>query len=209
MIDLYTWATPNGRKVSIALEELGLDYRVNPVNIGKGEQLAPDFLALNPNNKIPAIKDHGNNLSLFESGAILIYLADISGRLSGGEHRWQVLEWLMLQMSGVGPMFGQTHHFHRFNPGIAPYAEERFLAETHRLYGVLDNRLERSEFLAEDYSIADIATFPWVARWPWHSIDWGVYPHLARWYRTVASRDAVQRGYNVPASDQRIELPNV
>ena len=209
MIDLYTWATPNGRKVSIALEELGLDYRVHLVNIAKDEQLAPEFLDLSPNNKIPAIKDHENNLSLFESGAILIYLADKSGRLSGGKHRWQAIQWLMLQMASVGPMFGQTHHFHRFKPGIAPYAEARFLAETHRLYGVLETRLEQTEFLAEEYSIADIATFPWVARWPWHSIDWSNYPNLARWYRVVAERDAVRRGYNVPASDQRIELPDV
>gem|GEM_PF-130668 len=187
MIDLYTWPTPNGRKVSIALEELGLDYRVHPVNIAEGEQLAPDFVQLSPNNKIPAIKDHENNQTLFESGAILIYLADKTDRLSGGKYRWQVLEWLMLQMASVGPMFGQTHHFHRFKPGIAPYAEERFLAETHRLYGVLENRLKHTEFLAEDYSIADIATFPWVARWPWHSIDWATYPNLARWFRAVAA----------------------
>ena len=217
MIDLYTWATPNGRKVSIALEELGLDYRAHPVNIGDDEQFEPDFLAISPNNKIPVIKDDDNGVVLFESGAILLYLADKAGAFSGvlfGEgsskaHRWLVLQWLMLQMAGVGPMFGQTHHFHRYNPGIAPYAEDRFLAETHRLYGVLEQRLSEEKFLAVDYSVADIATFPWVARWPWHSIDWNNYPNLARWYRSIASRDAVQRGYNVPASDQRIEMPDV
>jgi len=209
MIDLYTWPTPNGRKVSIALEELGLEYRVHPINITKDEQLAPEFLNISPNNKIPVIKDHGNNVTLFESGAILLYLADKTGRLMGGEHRWQVVQWLMLQMASVGPMFGQTHHFHRYNPGVAPYAEERFVDETHRLYAVLDNRLEQVEFLAEDFSIADIATFPWVARWPWHSIDWTNYPNLARWYRALAARETVQRGYNIPESDQRIELPDV
>jgi len=208
MIDLYTWATPNGRKVSIALEELGLEYRVHPVNITKDEQFHPEFLSLTPNNKIPVIKDQDNDVTLFESGAILLYLADKTGRLTGGERRWQVVQWLMLQMASVGPMFGQTHHFHRYNPGIAPYAEERFVAETHRLYGVLDVRLGQTEFLAEDLTIADIATFPWVARWPWHSIDWANYPNLARWYRALGSREAVQRGYNVPASDQRIELPD-
>jgi len=213
MIDLYTWATPNGRKVSIALEELGLDYRVHTVNIAQDEQFDPEFLRISPNSKIPAIKDDANGLMLFESGAILLYLADKSGHLAGtnsaDSHRWLVLQWLMLQMAGVGPMFGQTHHFHRFKPGIAPYAEERFLTETHRLYAVLDQRLSQAEFLADSYSIADIATFPWVARWPWHGIKWVDYPNLARWYRVIAARSAVQRGYNVPASDQRIELPDV
>lgn len=206
MIDLYTWPTPNGRKVSIALEELGLAYRVWPVNIGAAEQFEPDFLALSPNNKIPAIRDHDADQTVFESGAILLYLADKSGQLQGGD-RWQTLEWLMLQMASVGPMFGQTHHFHRFNAGKAPYAEERFVAETHRLYGVLNQRLGQVEFLAGTYSIADIATFPWVARWPWHSIDWADYPHLARWFKVIAGRTAVQRGYNVPASEQRLLLP--
>jgi len=207
MIDLYTWPTPNGRKVSIALEELDLPYRVHPVNIGVDEQFAAEFLALSPNNKIPAIRDPANGRTLFESGAILLYLADKTQQL-GGDDRWQTLQWLMLQMSSIGPMFGQTHHFHRFNPGKAPYAEERFVAETRRLYGVLNQRLADNEFLAGSYSIADIATFPWVARWPWHSVDWAQYPDLARWFTAIAGRDAVQRGYNVPASEQQLLLPN-
>lgn len=207
MIDLYTWATPNGRKVSIALEELGLEYRVVPVNIADGEQFSPDFLALSPNNKIPAIVDQDTGSAIMESGAILLYLANKTGQL-GGE-RIEVIQWLMLQMASVGPMFGQTHHFHRFNPGVAPYAEDRFLKETHRLYGVLNQRLGDGPFLAGEYSVADIATFPWVARWPWHSIEWSSYPQLADWFTRLAGRAAVQRGYNVPKSDQKIELPNV
>ncbi len=206
MIDLYTWATPNGRKVSIALEELELPYRVLPVNIAADEQFDPGFLSFSPNNKIPAIRDQDTQRTLFESGAILLYLVDKTGKLDGGD-RWQMLEWLMLQMASVGPVFGQTHHFHRFNPGKAPYAEQRFVSETHRLYGVLNARLGETEYLAGAYSVADIAIFPWVARWPWHSINWEDYPHLARWFELLAGREAVQRGYNVPASEQRILLP--
>ena len=206
MIDLYTWATPNGRKVSIALEELGLEYRVIPVNIADGEQFSPDFLALSPNNKIPVIVDQDTGAAVMESGAILLYLATKTGKLGGDQT--EIIQWLMLQMASIGPMFGQTHHFHRFNPGVAPYAEDRFLKETHRLYGVLNQRLGEVPFLAGDYSVADIATFPWVARWPWHSVQWRLYPELADWFTRLAQRDAVQRGYNVPASDQKIELPH-
>lgn len=205
MIELYTWPTPNGRKVSIALEELGLPYQVIPVNIGAAEQEAPEFVGLSPNSKIPALRD--GERTLMESGAILLYLADKTGEL-GGVDRWLTVQWLMLQMASVGPMFGQTHHFHKFNPGKAPYAEERFVAETHRLYGVLDRRLAEVPFLAGDYSVADIATFPWVARWPWHSVVWSNYPNLSRWFEQIAQREAVQRGYNVPASDQQILLPD-
>jgi len=211
MMDFYTWATPNGRKVSIALEELGLEYAVHPVNIGADEQFAPDFLALSPNNKIPVLVDHSDSQQpsprvLFESGAILLYLADKTGELHGDD-RWLMLQWLMVQMASIGPMFGQTHHFHKFKPDSAPYAEERFLSETHRLYGVLNQRLTEVEFLAGSYSMADIAVFPWVARWPWHDVDWSRYPQLARWFERLAQRDAVQRGYNVPPSSQVIELP--
>jgi len=205
MIELYTWATPNGRKISIALEELGFDYRVIPVNIGAGEQFAAEFVGFSPNSKIPAIRD--GDRTLMESGAILDYLAQKAGALQG-EDRWETQQWLMLQMASIGPMFGQTHHFHKFNPGKAAYAEQRFLAETHRLYDVLDRRLSDVEFLAGSYSIADIATFPWVARWQWHSIRWRDYPAVARWFKTIAQRPAVQRGYNVPASEQQIVLPN-
>ena len=163
MIDLYTWSTPNGRKVSIALEELGLEYTVHAIDIGKNQQFDPAFLAISPNNKIPAIVDRDTGLAMMESGAILLYLAEKCGKLLGSD-RWETLQWLMLQMGGVGPMLGQAHHFLRFNPGKAPYAEERFKTEAARLYGVLDARLGDHEYLADDYSIADIATWPWISR---------------------------------------------
>ena len=203
-IELYTWPTPNGRKVSIALEELGLDYRAHAVNIGKDEQFAPDFLAISPNNKIPAIVD--GERSLMESGAILLYLADKTGKL-GGADKWTTLEWLMLQMGGVGPMLGQANHFLRFNAGKSAYAEERYAAEASRLYGVLDRRLDNREYLADEFSIADIATWPWISRWPWHRIDWRKLPNLRRWYLAIADRPAVQRGWNVPFEAGEIPLP--
>jgi GSH-dependent disulfide-bond oxidoreductase len=200
MIDLYTWTTPNGRKVSILLEELGLPYTAHAIDINKDEQFAPDFLKISPNNKIPAIVDRENGLSLMESGAILIYLADKTGQLlpREGEPRYRVLEWLMWQMGGVGPMLGQAHHFLRFNKGKAPYAEERFAKEAHRLYGVLDRRLAEREFVTNDYSIADIAIWPWVSRFEWQTVDLKEYPNVKRWYETIARRPAVQRGYDVP-----------
>ena len=205
-IDLYTWPTPNGRKVSIALEEFGLDYTVHAVNIGKDEQFDADFLAISPNNKIPAIVDRDTGRSLMESGAILLYLADKTGEL-GGADRWTTLEWLMLQMGGVGPMLGQANHFLKFNAGKSAYAEERYAAEAARLYGVLDRRLADREYLADDYSIADIATWPWISRWPWHRIDWADYPDLERWYQAIAARPAVQRGWRVPRDAGEIPLP--
>ena len=206
MIDLYTWATPNGRKVSIALEEMGLDYRVHPVNIGADEQFAPDFLKISPNNKIPAIVDHETGRAMMESGAILLYLAGRTGSFQGPD-RWTTLEWLMLQMGGVGPMLGQAHHFLRFNPGKAPYAETRYGTEAARLYGVLDRRLQEREWLADEYSIADMATWPWISRYEWQGIDWSDFPNLKRWYLAIAAREAVQRGYDVPATGQPIPLP--
>jgi GST-like protein len=207
MIDLYTWGTPNGRKISIALEEMGLDYEVHAVNIGKDEQFAPAFLAISPNNKIPAIVDRDNKLSLFESGAILIYLGEKSGRFAPteGEARWRMLEWLMWQMGSAGPFLGQAHHFLKFNPGKAPYAEERYAKEAQRLYGVLDRRLGEVEYLAGDYSIADMATFPWISRFGWQNIDMHEFPNVLRWYRTLAARDPVKRGSKVP--DQNYEIP--
>jgi GSH-dependent disulfide-bond oxidoreductase len=209
VIDLYTWNTPNGRKVSIALEELGLEYRVVPVNIGKGEQSSPEFLRISPNGKIPAIVDHDGDLSLMESGAILMYLASRSGRLipAGDRNYWRTIEWLMFQMGGVGPLLGQTHHFVRFNPGQAPYAEERYLKENRRVYGVLDRRLADHEYLVDEYSIADIATWPWIARFDYQTMDLNEYPNLCRWYLAIARRPAVQRGYHVPARVQEIPLP--
>lgn len=209
MIDLYTWTTPNGRKVSILLEELGLPYAAHPVNINENEQFAPDFLAISPNNKIPAIVDRDTGTRLMESGAIMLYLADKAGRLlpRDGEARYRVIEWLMWQMGGVGPMLGQAHHFLRFNKGAAPYAEERFSKEAHRLYGVLDRRLAEREFVADAYSIADIAIWPWISRFEWQSVDLGQYPNVKRWYTAIAQRPAVQKGYDIPKKVGEIPLP--
>ncbi|MEM7099516.1 MAG: glutathione S-transferase N-terminal domain-containing protein [Pseudomonadota bacterium] len=206
MIDLYTFPTPNGRKISIALEELGAEYVAHAVNITKDEQFAPEFLKISPNNKIPAILDRENGRSVFESGAILIYLADKYDQLWGAD-RYQTLEWLMLQMGGVGPMLGQVHHFVKFNAGKAPYAEERYANEARRLYGVLNQRLADHEFLAGDYSIADIASWPWISRYEWHPIRWEEFPHLQRWYVEIANREAVKRGYCVPIEVNDIPLP--
>jgi len=209
MIDLYTWTTPNGRKVSIALEEFGLPYKAHPIDISKNEQFAPAFLKISPNNRIPAIVDNDNGMSLFESGAILIYLADKTGKLmpKEGEGRYRVMEWLMWQMGGIGPMLGQVHHFVKYNKGKAPYAEERYSKEAQRLYGVLDRRLEGREFLVGDYSIADIATWPWISRFEWQEIDLAKFPNVKRWCTTIASRPAVQRGYKVPKDVGDIPMP--
>jgi GST-like protein len=209
MIDLYTWTTPNGRKVSIALEEFGLPYKSHPIDISKDEQFAPAFLKISPNNRIPAIVDNDNGLSLFESGAILIYLADKTGKLlpKQGEDRYRVIEWLMWQMGGPGPMLGQVHHFVKYNKGKSAYAEERYSKEAQRLYGVLDRRLEGRDFVAGDYSIADIAIWPWISRFEWQEIDLAKFPNVKRWYTTIASRPAVQRGYKVPKDVGEIPMP--
>jgi len=200
VIDLYTWTTPNGRKVSILLEELDLAYVAHPIDITKNEQFKPDFLAISPNNRIPAVVDRESGFHLMESGAIMLYFAEKTGRLlpTEFEPRYRVMEWLMWQMGGIGPMLGQVHHFVKFNPGKAPYAEERYLNEAHRLYGVLDRRLAAREFVAGDYSIADIAIWPWISRFEWQQIDLRQYPNVRRWYVTIADRPAVQRGYSVP-----------
>jgi GST-like protein len=209
MIDLYTWTTPNGRKASIALEELGLPYTAHAIDISKDEQFAPDFLKISPNNRIPAIVDRDNGMTLMESGAILIYLADKAGKLlpKDGEKRYRVIEWLMWQMGGPGPMLGQVHHFVKYNPGKAPYAEERYLKEAHRLYGVLDRRLDGREFVADEYSIADIAIWPWISRFEWQTIDLKQYPNVKRWYETIAKRPAVIRGYDQPKKVGDIPMP--
>ncbi|MEM1399569.1 MAG: glutathione S-transferase N-terminal domain-containing protein [Pseudomonadota bacterium] len=210
MIDLYTWTTPNGRKVSIMLEELGLPYNVVAVDITKDEQFAPDFLKISPNNKIPAIVDRDAGLSLMESGAILMYLAEKAGKFwpQTGHRRWETMEWLMLQMGGVGPMLGQTHHFVHYNSGKSDYAEQRYLNETKRLYGVLDQRLADREYLVDDYSIADIATWPWISRFEWQTMDLNAFANLKRWYLDIAGRPAVQRGYDVPRKVTPIPLPD-
>ncbi len=204
MIDLYTWGTPNGRKVSIMLEELATDYRAISINIGKNEQFSNEFFAISPNNKIPAIIDHdsksGSPLALFESGAILMYLAEKFQRLlpASGPNRYKTIQWLMFQMGGTGPTFGQVHHFLRAAPEPVPYAIDRYQKETARLYDVLDGHLASSEFLSEDYSIADIATFPWVARHEWHKIELINYPNVSRWYNIIGNREAVKKGMAIP-----------
>lgn len=205
-IELYTWGTPNGRKVSIMLEECGLPYNVHPINILEDEQFSPEFLKISPNNKIPAIVDPdgpgGEPLELFESGAILYYLAEKTGKFMPitPRGRFIVMEWLMWQMGGIGPFLGQAHHFRRFAPEEIPYGIDRYTNEAKRLYKVLDARLRENRYLAGmNYSIADIATYPWIARWEWQGIDWADYPHARRWFDELSARPAVEKGMNVPA----------
>jgi GST-like protein len=205
MIDLYTWTTPNGRKVSIMLEELGLAYTAHPVDIGKREQFAPDFLEMNPNNRIPVINDSegpdGKPFTIFESGAILMYLADKTGRFMAkdGAARYVQLQWLMWQMGGLGPMLGQAHHFLRSAKEKIPYAIDRYKDEAKRLYRVMNTRLEQAEYLGGEYSVADIASYPWAARHEWHQVDLAEFPNVKRWYDTIGARPAVQRGMKVPS----------
>jgi glutathione S-transferase len=201
MIDLYTWNTPNGDKVSIALEELGLPYTVHPVDIGKGVQKQPEFLRINPNGRIPAIVDReAGDFPVFESGAILLYLAEKTGKLmpTDPQGRSRVIQWLMFQMSGVGPMQGQANVFFRYFPEKLQPAIDRYQNETRRLYTVLDTRLKDSEYLAGDYSIADIATWPWVRVHDWAGVSLDGLPHLQRWVDAIARRPAVTRGLDVP-----------
>jgi len=206
MIELYTWGTPNGRKVSIMLEECGLPYNSHKINIGTNiEQFTADYLKINPNGKIPAIVDpdgpEGAPISLMESGAILVYLAEKSGKFlpRAGGARYKTLEWLMFQMGGVGPMFGQVHHFVRSAKEKVPYGIERYSKEKDRLYGVLDKRLGEQAYLAGEYSIADMATYPWVSRHEWHNTDLNDFPGVKRWFDAISARPAVQRGMAVPA----------
>ena len=204
MIELYTWKTPNGRKVSVMLEECGLPYRVHAVDIGAGEQFRADYLRINPNGKIPSIVDpegpDGKPIAMMESGAILVYLAAKAGCLLPGDPRgkYKALEWLMFQMGSIGPMFGQAHHFLRAAKEPVPYAIERYTKEKDRLYAVLDRRLSEKEYLADVYSIADIATYPWVARHEWHRTDLAAYPNVKRWFDAIGARAAGQRGMAVP-----------
>jgi GST-like protein len=205
MIDLYTWSTPNGRKVSVMLEELGLPYKTHAINITKNDQFTPEFLAINPNGKIPAIVDSdgpdGKPLALFESGAILIYLADKTGKFLSKEprQRYVALQWLMFQMGGVGPMFGQTHHFLRAAKEDVPYGKKRYHDETKRLYGVMDGQLGKTKYLAgSEYTIADMATYPWVARFEWHQVNLSDFPNVKRWFDDISARPAVKKGMAVP-----------
>jgi len=206
MIDLYTWETPNGRKISIMLEECGLAYKVHAVDLTRGEQFRPEFVRLNPNGKIPVIIDSegpdSKPITLMESGAILVYLAAKTGRFlpEGTSGKYKALEWLMFQMGSVGPMFGQLHVFLKLAEPV-PYALERYTNEKNRLYGVLDRRLGEGAFLAgEEYSIADIATYPWVARHTLHKADWAQFPNVKRWFDAIGARAAVKRGMAVPAA---------
>ena len=212
MIDLYTWTTPNGRKVSILLEELGVPYTAHAIDIGKEEQFAPDFLKIAPNNRIPAIVDHDTGIAMMETGAIMLYLADKyqSFRCDGAQY-WKMVEWLMWQMGGLGPMLGQVHHFVKYNAGTSPYAEDRYSTEARRLYRVLNTRLQGRDFIAGDrrgdYSIADMACWPWVSRFEWQQIDLADYPNIRDWYIRIAGRPAVQRGYHVPKYVSDVPMP--
>ena len=206
MIEVYSWPTPNGHKVHIMLEECGLPYRAHPVDIGAGDQFKPEFLAISPNNKIPAITDpdgpDGQPISLFESGAILLYLAGKTERYLPADTRgkYEVLQWLMFQMGGVGPMLGQTHHFRIYAPERIPYAVERYTNEAKRLYGVMNKRLAKSKYLGGPaYGIADIAVFPWLRSWKNQGIEWNDFPHLKGWFDEIAARPAVKRGVEVLA----------
>jgi GST-like protein len=196
MIDLYTFTTPNGRKPAIMLEELGLSYTTHKIDITRGDQFTPEFIAINPNSKIPAIIDSETGITVFESGAILIYLAEKTGRfiptdLAG---RTKVIEWVMFQMASVGPMMGQLNHFKRFAPEKIPYAIERYEKETYRIFGVLDSQLKEQDYIARDYSIADIATYPWIAAAAFANVTLDNHPHLKRWAETLGERPAVQKG---------------
>ena len=200
MIDLYTWTTPNGRKVSILLEELGVPYEAHAIDIGANDQFTPEFLKISPNNKIPAIVDRDTGVSMMESGAIMLYLADKYQKFMPTDpgKKWEAIEWLMWQKAGFGPMLGQGHHFLKYNPGKSAYAEERFNTEAKRLYGVLDKRLEGRDFIVDEYSIVDMACWPWASRFEWHQVDITQYPNVREWYMRIRERPAVQKGYQVP-----------
>ena len=210
MIDLYTWPTPNGHKIHIMLEECKLPYRVHPINIGAGDQFQPDFLKISPNNKIPALVDSegpdGKPISLFESGAILVYLAAKTGKFmpKGDRAKFEVLQWLMFQMGGVGPMLGQAHHFRIYAPEKIEYGINRYTNEAKRLYGVMDKRLQSSPWIGgKSYSIADMAIFPWLRSWQNQGIDWADYPHLKAWFDKIAARAAVQKAVQVLADARK------
>tara|TARA_B100001093_G_C26828829_1_gene1015245 strand:- start:1849 stop:2487 length:639 start_codon:yes stop_codon:yes gene_type:complete len=212
MIDLYTWTTPNGRKVSILLEELGVPYKVHSIDITKEEQFAAHFLNIAPNNRIPAIVERETGIQLMESGAIMIYLADKYSKFQcEGAEYWQMIEWLMWQMGGLGPMLGQTHHFLKYNKGKSSYAEKRYRTETQRLYTVLNTRLDSRDFIAGSnrgtYTIADIACWPWVSRFEWQQVDLKSFPNVKDWYLRIAKRPAVQAGYSVPKFTTDVPMP--
>ena len=205
MIELFTADTPNGKKISIMLEEIGFEYKVTKVDLGNNDQFKPEFVKISPFSKIPVITDHEINESIFESGAILMYLAEKSGKYYDQQDRLIINQWLMAQMGTVGPMIGQHHQFHHYNPGKSEFGEERYFKITKRIYQELDNRLKDSKFLAgEKYTIADIATWPWLARHEWHDIGLKNYKNLSRWYLEIAERDAVIKGYKFMDKDLKI-----
>ena len=205
MIELFSADTPNGKKISIMLEEIGYEYKVTKVDIGNNEQFKPEFIKISPFSKIPVIIDHDNNESIFESGAILIYLGEKSGKFYDTKDRLKINQWLMAQMGTVGPMIGQHHQFHHYNPGKSEFGEERYFKITKRIYQELDNRLKQSKFLAgENYSIADIATWPWIARHEWHDIGLNNFENLKRWYVEISERESVIKGFKFMNKD---ELP--
>ena len=205
MIELFTANTPNGKKISIMLEEIKYDYKVTSVDISNDEQFKPEFKKISPFSKIPVITDHKNNISLFESGAILIYLGEQSGKFYDQSKRTVINQWLMAQMAYVGPMLGQHHQFHHYNKGKSEFGEERYFNVCTRIYKELDERLEQTEYLAGNfYSIVDIATFPWIARHEWHDIGLKKHKNLARWYELISKREAVQKGYDLFEKGERI-----
>ena len=205
MIELFYANTPNGRKISIMLEEIGFDYKIKEVNLSQGEQFNSNFRKISPLSKIPAITDHSNKISLFQSGAILIYLAELSGKFYDEDNRILINQWLMAQMGDIGPMLGQHHQFHHYNPGKSEFGEERYFNIAKRLYKDLDERLAISNFLAgKNYSIADIATFPWIARHNWHDIGLKNFKNLSRWYEKISARKAVIKGYDCLKKGEKI-----
>jgi GST-like protein len=215
MIDLYYWPTPNGHKISIFLEEAGPPYTIHPINIGKGEQFAPDFLKIAPNNRMPAIVDHepkvgGQPISVFESGAILLYLAEKTGLFLSSElrHKVTTMEWLFWQMGGLGPMAGQNHHFNHYAPEKIPYAQERYIKETNRLYGVLDRRLAGREFIADDYSIADMACYPWIVPHERQGQSLDDFPNVKRWFESIKARPSVVKAYEKGAAISTVPSVN-
>ncbi|MDA8811967.1 glutathione S-transferase N-terminal domain-containing protein [Amylibacter sp.] len=203
MIDLYTWTTPNGRKVSILLEELGVPYEVHSIDLSKDEQFSKEFSKISPNNKIPAIVDRETGVEMMETGAIMLYLSNKYGKFQcEGAEYWQMVEWLMWQMAGFGPMLGQVHHFVKYNKGKSEYSEKRYYNEAKRLYNVLEKQLEGRDFIAGEgkgsYSIADMSCWPWVSRFEWQEIDLNLYPNIKDWYIQISNRPAVQKGYSIP-----------
>ena len=212
MIDLYTWTTPNGRKVSILLEELGVPYTVHAIDISKNQQFSTDFLKISPNNRIPAIVDHETKILMMETGAIMMYLANKYQKFQcDGDEYWRMVEWLMWQMGGLGPMLGQTHHFLKYNKGKSQYSEDRYSAEARRLYSVLDTRLEGRDYIAGEgrgmYTITDMACWPWISRFEWLEININEYSNLRDWYVRIAARPAVQAGYSVPNFTTEVPMP--